>query len=306
MNQNDYYPSGSSAPPPPYAAENINNEKQKESERGARTAAGDFISREERENKMREIIDKYEVSRFFSDKLQSLLEFKTLFIFDDSGSMNSTLAESPLNTGMLKATRWNELNEFAKISLEIANIFNASGGSDVYFLNRPPVKNVHHIDELKLIFDSRPSGMTPLSRTLDQVLAENRNHVLEEGKLCVILVTDGEPTNEHREIDITGFKRSLQQRQKNVFTTIVACTDEDDTMSYLDNWDRIIPRLDVVDDFRNERAQIVRTQGKDFRFSYGDYVVKSLVGSIHADLDNFDEVKGMGKKKKTKKKCVVS
>ena len=62
-----------------------------------------------------------------------------------------------------------------------------------------------------------------------------------------------------------------------------------DAMSYLNNWDRTIPRLDVVDDFRNERAQIVRAQGQHFRFSFGDYIVKSLVGSIDQQLDKLDE-----------------
>ncbi len=60
-------------------------------------------------------------------------------------------------------------------------------------------------------------------------------------------------------------------------------------MEYLNNWDRIIPRLDVVDDFRSEKNEIKRSQGRNTSFTYGDYVVKSLIGSIDPSLDNLDE-----------------
>jgi len=60
-------------------------------------------------------------------------------------------------------------------------------------------------------------------------------------------------------------------------------------MEYLNNWDRTIPRLDVVDDFRNEKLEIIRAQGSRFKFSFGDYIVKSLIGSIDPEMDGLDE-----------------
>ena len=80
-------------------------------------------------------------------------------------------------------------------------------------------------------------------------------------------------------------------RPPNVFTTVLACTDEDDSMEYLNNWDKNLPRLDVVDDYRNERREILSAQGSHFPFSFGDYVAKSLVGSIDPSIDNLDENK---------------
>ena len=78
-----------------------------------------------REAKFKEIIQKYDISPYFYTKLQLLQGFKIVFIFDDSGSMNMALQESPLNSGksLLHATRWDELQYFANISLEIASIF---------------------------------------------------------------------------------------------------------------------------------------------------------------------------------------
>jgi hypothetical protein len=38
----------------------------------------------------------------------------------------------------------------------------------------------------------------------------------------------------------------------------------------LNNWDKKIPSLDVADDYRSEREEIHKVQGKDFPFSFGD------------------------------------
>jgi hypothetical protein len=62
-------------------------------------------------------------------------------------------------------------------------------------------------------------------------------------------------------------------------------------MSYLNKWDAEIPRLDVVDDYRSERNETIKAQGQKFSFTFGDYVVKSLIGSIVPELDNIDELK---------------
>jgi hypothetical protein len=141
-----------------------------------------------KDEKFREIINKHEISLYFSEKLQSLSSFKIVFVFDDSGSMNTILNDSPLNSGIFKATRWDELQYFAKISLEITNIFN-DNGSDVYFLNRPTARNIQNTDQLGLYFQNKPSGFTPLSRVFKSVLNENSNAFLQESKLLVIIVT---------------------------------------------------------------------------------------------------------------------
>jgi hypothetical protein len=46
--------------------------------------------------------------------------------------------------------------------------------------------------------------------------------------------------------------------------------DDDDCIGYLNNWDKTISNLDVVDDYRNEKKEIQARQGKQFPFSFGD------------------------------------
>jgi hypothetical protein len=148
-----------------------------------------------REDRFRAIINKHEISQQFSSKLQKLNSFKIVFVFDDSGSMNTTLEDSPLNSGLLKATRWDELKYFSKICIDIANIFNQEG-TDVYFLNRPMARNVRSPDDLVPYMFNPPNGYTPLSRVIGTVLNNNTPSFLQEKKLLIIIVTDGEPTGE--------------------------------------------------------------------------------------------------------------
>jgi hypothetical protein len=41
-------------------------------------------------------------------------------------------------------------------------------------------------------------------------------------------------------------------------------------MEYLNNWDKEIKMFDVVDDYRSEKQEIEKWQGKDFPFTFGD------------------------------------
>jgi hypothetical protein len=108
--------------------------------------------------------------------------------------MNSVLNDSPLNTGLFKATRWDELQQFAKISIDIANVFNTEG-VDVHFLNRPAARNVKNMNDLVPYFVNKPAGYTPLNRILRNVLAQSGN--VAENKLLIIIVTDGEVNIRH-------------------------------------------------------------------------------------------------------------
>ncbi|CAF0790492.1 unnamed protein product [Brachionus calyciflorus] len=245
-----------------------------------------------REDRYRNIIQKHEISHEFSNRLQILQGFKVVFIFDDSGSMNTVLQDSPLNTSnnLFRATRWDELQYFARISIEIATLFDPNG-CDVYFLNRKPspLRQVKNYAQLEEYFRVKPNGFTPLARCLETVLADNSNRSLTESKLLIIIATDGEPTNDTGKSDVRNFKSILKSRDRNCYTTVVVCTDDEDSVGYLNRWDRTIRNLDVVDDFRNERNEIKKVKGHNYSFSFGDYVVKSLVGSIDPELDKMDE-----------------
>jgi hypothetical protein len=240
--------------------------------------------------RFQQVVQKYEINREFAKKMELVNGFETVFIFDDSGSMNSELNDSPLNApgSYQRPTRWDELQAFATISVDILSIFDTNG-CDIHFLNRPPMRNVKNYQQILQLFQQKPAGYTPLTRTLQTVLNENRN-VLQQKNLLVVIVTDGEPTDDQGYIKINEFSQTLASRQPidRIFVSIVACTDDFDSISYLNNMDKMIPKLDVVDDYRNEKSEVKAKFGPQYPFSYGDYVVKSLVGSIDPELDAMD------------------
>ena len=84
-------------------------------------------------------------------------------------------------------------------------------------------------------------------------------------------------------------------------------------MEYLNDWDKTIPNLDIVDDYASEKEEILACQGTSFPFSFGDvsgvivtqlifffiffpyfsfkYVVKILMGCVDTWFDVLDERK---------------
>jgi hypothetical protein len=75
----------------------------------------------------------------------------------------------------------------------------------------------------------------------------------------------------------------------NMHIGFIACTDNESQIEYLNEIDKLYREIDVSDDYWTERRQIQRVQGRNFPFTYGDYVVKALAGPIDNRLDTLDE-----------------
>lgn len=240
-----------------------------------------------RSEKLQHICMLHEINDLFASKLRQLEGFDIVIVADDSGSMNSPANSVGMNPYGIRATRWDELKKTSGIIIDIASTM-ATHGVDVYFLNRPPVIGVISHEQLDSTFSVKPNGYTPIVPILQQIFNTSPKY---EKKRLVILLTDGRPTDANGHENIPSFKNVLLYgRRHNDYVNIIACTDDDETMSYLNNWDIKIPRLDVIDDYGSEYLEIKRVQGSGFAFSYGDYVVKSMLGSIDKWFDSLDEV----------------
>jgi hypothetical protein len=62
-------------------------------------------------------------------------------------------------------------------------------------------------------------------------------------------------------------KNSLK---RTVIDVLLFILDDKQSMAYLNDWDKKIPNLDVVEDYRTERQQIQAYRGKNVPFSFGD------------------------------------
>lgn len=99
-----------------------------------------------------DLFERYEIGEEFGKKLDCLKDFKVVFILDDSSSMKHLLEDSPLLKLQPRVARWNELQYFANIALQLANFYDTDG-CDVHFLNKKPgLKNCQSLVDLNNFF----------------------------------------------------------------------------------------------------------------------------------------------------------
>ncbi|TPX63961.1 hypothetical protein CcCBS67573_g08538 [Chytriomyces confervae] len=239
----------------------------------------------------RSLVMRHEISSLMALKLRKLEAYDIAVICDDSGSMmtKSTMGLTEANPFAPTTTRWDELKLTVQIVTDIAATLDEDG-IDVYFLNRPPLRNVTHSSQLEASFSKRPQGYTPITRVLKQVLREKKSGLAESGKnLFILIATDGVPTTDQGVEDKRGLWSVLAYERGDTPIVFLACTDNDAEIEYLNDWDVKLPNLDVVDDYNTERRQILAIQGNSFPFSRGDWVCKMLLGPIDPEIDALDE-----------------
>jgi hypothetical protein len=256
----------------------------------AATGPGAAPTQKSSGERFREIAQRYEISNFFASKMRQVEGFEIAIIMDDSGSMNNAVDSSGSNPYETKKTRWDEGKQIAGTIIDIAGIMDPTG-VDVYFLNRPPAMGVKSSAELEAAFKPGPSGMTPLCPVLKQVI-NDKEGVAKERKLLIIIITDGVPTDRDGEPDVKELERILKYGRKpmdKTFITFVACTDVKADVDHLSKFDKEIKNTDCVDDYQSERKEVLARQGSTAKFSFGDYVVKTMIGAVDAQFDNLDE-----------------
>jgi hypothetical protein len=225
---------------------------------------------------------RHDINPMFKSMLWTLNEKHIIFLCDDSGSMNATVDNT-------MKTRWDELKHVVTEVLDISLIFDPIG-MDVHFLNRKGLTNVRDVNKLVTHFRNSPTGGTPLVTKLTEISRiYQRSDYYKISKLLII-ATDGEPTDD--EHHYPGFKNIMRQLvDQGYHIAFLVCTDNESQVAYLNDIDRLYQQVDVTDDYLTEKRQIQGVQGRNFKFSYGDYIVKLLAGSFVNSLDSLDEHK---------------
>jgi len=234
-------------------------------------------------DRLRAITGRYEINDQLAQRLNILQQFEIVVLCDDSGSMNTPVDGT-------NGTRWDELRSIVQIVIEIGCVFD-SNGVDVHFLNRPPMPNVTDPRQVVESFSQRPAGVTPLTQALGRIFHSAKSKPGSDKRLLVFVATDGAPTDAHGNVDIQSLENLMRnERQANTtYVTFLACTDDDDSVAYLSQWDRTMLNVDVVDDYKSEREEVRRNRGHNYPFSFGDYVAKALLGAVDPQMDQLDE-----------------
>lgn len=243
-------------------------------------------------DKIIHLINKYEIDPYFSEKLEILNNYEIVLLCDDSGSMNAPIKD---NNG--HSTRWDELKSVVKIVISIATIYD-SNGIDIYFLNRGIYENIESEENIEKILIDAPCGGTPLTFKLKQIIDKYMKNAYSNKPLLVIIATDGVPT-ESGNLDLDNFKRVLENKNhEKVFISFLACSDNEDDVGYLNDLDKDIPNIDTLDDYISELKEVRKVQGKDFKYSFSDHIVRLLLGPICSEMDKLDEERINKKSKK--------
>lgn len=216
---------------------------------------------------------------------------KFILICDDSNSMNKRVCPGPGAPPVDPLspdppTRWTELRSTCEVVVELACAV-SDGGIDVHFLNHiGALKGIHSTDQFIAGFPSKPHGSAPLARAIRDVIAANKK--LPKGKMLVILfATDGETDGGEQEIK--EVKEALASKPAWCKVQVLKITDNDAETSYLDEFDRAYEGVDVTDDYFSVLANVHKYRGKDTPFSFGDYLVKCLIGPLDREIDEIDE-----------------
>ena len=222
-----------------------------------------------RMQKLQALAAQYEIRADWVAKLRQLESFDIAVLCDDSGSMSTACAGggAPANPYAPIPTRWDELRNTVSMVVQLASALGPRG-VDVHFLNRPPLLGVTDAAQLAPAFAFPPRGFTPLARAFQGVLAARRAAGAERN-LLLLIATDGQPTDDGGSVRIPEFLRVLAAKERNVFVQIMACTDDDEAIEWMNQADDQIPRVDVCDDFHSERREVLRAQGAGFHCASG-------------------------------------
>lgn len=225
---------------------------------------------------------------------------KKVIVIDNSGSMDRAITgETHLDPAQFGGVvrRIDELRDFLRTAVSILAI-DSPDGVDVYWLNDPFQRagvagyfraGVHSYADIEHELAQPPHSGTPLNRVLSTVITKYCTN-METPMHCIVCL-DGEP-------DAVDGNRKLAQRQcqqtilrrpnphRNIMNFKV-CTDNDAEVKWINKMDPT-PGIDISDDFKTERREVLRA-GKVSAFNYGDFVVKSCIGAASPVIDGLDE-----------------
>lgn len=237
-------------------------------------------------DKLRGILDRFEISIAAANDLVELQEYEMVIIADDSGSMGAPAEPSHMRKlGQPVRSRWHELMETVSQIMDIASCFDETG-SDVFFLNREPVFNIRDSTQPDIVaaFAEQPRGTTPLTETLRDVV----QRVTGEKKVLLFIMTDGEP-NGGKNRFISEVKKAIASGRIKV--QIMACTPDEEEVAWLNDLDHELLGVDVTDDYYSEKQEVLRS-GLVTKFSRGDWCMKAMLGPVSKKFDAWDERTG--------------
>eukprot|EP01061_Rhynchopus_euleeides_P047862 TRINITY_DN988_c0_g1_i2.p1 TRINITY_DN988_c0_g1~~TRINITY_DN988_c0_g1_i2.p1 ORF type:complete len:307 (+),score=129.12 TRINITY_DN988_c0_g1_i2:38-922(+) len=239
--------------------------------------------------KLGEVLSRHNITIADANDLVLLQGYEIVIIADDSGSMSlSSVPQNQRRLGQREPSRWEELGGTLQMVVELATCFDKDG-LDIFFLNRPSLHGIKSRDDPSLVaaLAQPPAGGTPLTETLQNVVA--RFSGSSEKPVLLLIATDGEPNGGPNRFMSTIRDVIHKKTTRTTFKfQILACTDDESQIGWLNVFDAEFDAVDVTDDYHSEKQEVMRT-GKCPTFNRGDWIIKALLGPISTKFDAWDE-----------------
>lgn len=255
-----------------------------------------------------EYFTKFEIPVGLVNKLMALQMYNLRFIVDDSGSMNAKTdsylsdASDYVLRGKKKnpkkrMTRWQEAETRLHNMMDIL-AYIPTKSINISFLN---AKNIISLERTgKTIKEFMDIAHTEIARNFSKIAVRYRTPTLrimkESFQIASLLsdptmhylLTDGVPSDcEVKQVtDLINYRENPEGNP----VTLISCTDRDDEAEWMKEVEEIAPFCSEIDDFNDEKREVVRDQGVAFPYTKGYWLICQLVSAINPyDLDAIDE-----------------
>jgi uncharacterized protein YegL len=216
-----------------------------------------------------------EVETDYPLELRYLKQIETVILVDDSASMEGAL--------------WADAREALAGIADLAAKYD-SDGVDVYFLNDSrSATNLTNGSDVRRLFNSiTPRGQTPTGNALEKLfnkyIPRLENSRLSHKPITIVVITDGEPTDDCQKAIIDGARRldDSQIPEKKFSVQFVQIGDDEDATEGLRELDEGISDVHGVRDI----VDVTPFHPGDGQFTTAT-VVKILLGTINGLVDTF-------------------
>ena len=241
------------------------------------------------------VLNKYEAPMGLMNKLMMLTEFEVLeFLVDDSGSM--TLVSDTVDPQGRPQTRWREAQSRLKSMVEVLAHVPFSQ-IVICFLNRPERLTLSRNGrdpktfladawrQIDQVFAKGPSGSTPVLERMRESFQRGTGRNVARYLFCDGVPNGGNPAK----AEIVKLLFNRQNPEGNPMT-FLSCTNEDSQVEWMKDAEEMVPYCAECDDFQDEATEVYRDQGAALPFTFGFYLICSLVAAMNPDdLDAMDE-----------------
>ena len=252
----------------------------------------------------------YEIPVGLLNKLMALQFYNLSFLIDDSGSMRAP-TDSMMNEATVyllrngvtadprqPMTRWQEAENRLHVMMDIV-AFIPTKQITISFFNAPNIitlpreggvtpeafKAAAHEQIIHAFSTIDVRYKTPTRRILTRSFEQAAS---QSNPTMHYLFTDGVPTD----TSISELAALLCNRvnpQANP-VTLISCTNEDCEAEWMKEVEERAPYCAELDDYHDEKEEVIADQGIAFPFTKGYWIISQLVAAINPDdLDAIDE-----------------